>query len=138
MPLVPNPMSHWDGLGLESSSPNPLGMSLASRFSRLLTRDSLESLGETTGVRLFRFCERLKPLGQLRQPFFPGGLCEPSIHLRIFVCFALDGGFQDFLSIADGNISNRVAHFLQDVVMTKGLPRFRLRGISETTTHGCV
>ncbi len=105
-------VTHLDGLGLESSSPNPLGMRLASRFSRLFTRDCLESLGETTGVRLFRFCERLKPLGELRQPFFPGGLCEPRIHLRIFVCFALDGGFQVFLSVADGNISNRVADFL--------------------------
>ena len=63
-------------------------------FSVVIARDLLkilESLGEASGVGLFRFGQCFEPFCDLAESFFPGDLGKTGIHLGIFVGFPGNG-----------------------------------------------
>src|SRR5438552_15144473 len=103
------------------------------RFSRILARDLLQSLTEAPGVRLLGLRQRLEPLGQLAKAFAPRGLGHARIHLGVLVRLARDGRLEILLGLPDRFSGRRIAHFLQEVEVTEGVPSFGVRGVLEET-----
>src|SRR5207248_5065840 len=54
--------------------------------------EGVERLLEAAGVRLLRLCKRLEPLGDFLEALLASRSAHSRIHIRIFVCFAGNGG----------------------------------------------
>src|SRR5205823_9544991 len=54
--------------------------------------EGVERLLKAAGVRLLRFCECFEPLGDFLEALLASRPGHARIHIRIFVCFASNGG----------------------------------------------
>src|SRR5439155_10142040 len=101
-------------------------------FTRSLA-EGLQALRETAGVRLLGFGERLEPLGDLLEALAPSGLGEAGVHLGELVRLAFDRGLEVLIGRADRHAGTGITRLLQEVEVTEGVSRLRLRGVSEET-----
>src|SRR5437660_11109523 len=101
------------------------------RWSALELLERLESLGEASGVRLFRLGERLEPLGDLDEAVLARLLGEARVHLRVLVGLACHRRFQVLFGVADGLAGRRVAHFLEVLEVAMSVAGLSFRRIAE-------
>src|SRR6478672_2520499 len=99
--------------------------------TRLVGTQVVESLLEPPRVGLLGAREGLEPLRAFREALFPRRSREAGVHLRVLVRLALDGGLEVRIRVAHRETRRGVAHFLEEIEVSEGVPGLRLCRVAE-------
>src|SRR6476619_4671960 len=87
---------------------------------------TVEPFLKTVRMRALGLGQGLEPFRQLGEALITRRLRHARVHLRVFVCFPLDGGLQIGFRIADRHPGGWVSDFFEKVQMPKGMAGFGL------------
>src|SRR6478736_9366959 len=91
----------------------PIQSTLRLPSTRRSAFQTIEPFLETVRMRALGLGQGFEPFRQLGEALFTRRLRHAGIHLRVFVCFALDGGLQIGIRIADRHPGGGVSDFFE-------------------------